>query len=848
MAGGGGSDSEHERARLRACTSDIKAADQMTAERSTCDALGLLHPSGCRFRIWNGLVHVLVMWSSFWATFEFAFLASPSQGVLYFDGAVCLLFLVNVVLTFNAAYRCSKSLRLITSKRQIALRYACGGLALDLLSSIPCNLIYFWAHGEPASGALGYVFRGLVCLRLYRVAHFYHALSLLGRSNRPTYFAIRIFKLVLNIVLLSHLFAVAYFFLTLMEPDPENTWIGQGIGPDWPEQTVFLQYVAAMWWSIFVITSIGPAYTSVTTAEQIFSSVYALFGMATLAYTLGTLTMLMVKQSSKTMQFHEDMASLKAYAARTNLPSDLQRQLKQQLRVQLQMHKSDTSSFLSSIPHHLRVTVSRQLYLPIIENLDGFCLCSKPFLHQLVSEMDVETVMRNDIVTSEGDVAAHLYIVLSGKLVREDGPAAALNYGGSSFLSAGSVFGKTAVMCNVPQLFTVRALEHSQLLRLSKSAFSAIAKAYPADSAVLFSALKQNIGPAALVRTPSELAVSQGLARSTPTWMSFTSTPEEDAVAEGAEGAVKGGGDFAGKGAAATIIKVEMAEGGDTAGLQPDTDAIASVCAAASAGNAHRLQQLLHSAPQLARAHDYNGRTPLHVAAAYGHVACINVLLQNEGVDVNAADRGGSTPLLEAVKNGHSKAAQALQAAGAALLLKDPGATLCQVAASAAAAAAAAATAGGSASAAAATGTDAGESKSAANATATGTVGCMTSGSRKVVCSPTGSSSGGSGDIETGVPIKDDSELATPTASKSGGSSVEYLERLLAAGADVNAQDHAGCTALHVACANRSIAVAKILLSHGANPHLEDASVTTPYDIAKASLSPHLLSLLEGST
>ena len=45
-------------------------------------------------------------------------------------------------------------------------------------------------------------------------------------------------------------------------------------------QPVFLNYVASIWWSIFVITSIGPAYTAVTTAEQIFGCVYALFGMA----------------------------------------------------------------------------------------------------------------------------------------------------------------------------------------------------------------------------------------------------------------------------------------------------------------------------------------------------------------------------------------------------------------------------------------------------------------------------------------------------------------------------------------------------------------------------------------
>ncbi|CAI5536540.1 unnamed protein product [Closterium sp. Naga37s-1] len=769
MALGSRKTSDEQASRLRACTSDLKAADQITAEKNTCHALGLLHPEGPRLKAWNVVIHTLVMWSSFWVTLEFAFIPNPSPAILYFDSAVCLFFLANIATTFKRAFRCSRSLRLVTSKSAIAARYAQGGLLFDLVSSIPLNMFYYWANGTPASGALGYVFRGLPCLRLYRIVHFYRALAALGTANQALYFGIRTFKLVLNIVLASHLFAVAYFFLTLMEPDPANTWIGQGIGPDWPDQPVFLQYVAALWWSIFVITSIGPAYTSVTTAEQIFSCFYALFGMATLAYTLGTLTLLMVKQSSKTMQYHEDMAALKAYVARTNLPADVERQLKQQLRVQLQMHKSDASSFLSSIPHHLRVTVSRQLYLPIVENLDGFRLCSKAFLKQLVSEMDVETVMRNDIVTSEGDVAAHLYIVLSGKLVREDGPAAALQSGFSSFLTAGSVFGKTAVMCDVPQLFTVRALEHSQLLRLSKSAFTTIARAYPADSTILFTALKQNIdGPESLTRTPSELAVSRGLARSQPSWKTFGATREEPAQGKGPAGQM--------------LLESVAVDNGDG-------DQVARVCGAAASGRADQLVDLLTALPSLAHCHDYNGRTPLHVASAHGHVSCINAILKCSGVDVNALDRGGSTPLLEAVKNGHTKAAEALQAAGASLLLKDPGATLCRLAASA-------------------------SSESTSTSTTTASA----------------NAAGGSPPKATG---------------KRGGSSAEYLKRLLAAGADVNAQDHAGCTALHVACANRSIAVAKLLIAHGADPHLDDMSGNTAYDLAKAGGSVDLLNELD---
>ncbi|CAI5536538.1 unnamed protein product [Closterium sp. Naga37s-1] len=262
-------------------------------------------------------------------------------------------------------------------------------------------------------------------------------------------------------------------------------------------------------------------------------------------------------------------------------------------------------------------------------------------------------------------------------------------------------------------------------------------------------------GPDVLTRTPSEIAVSQGLSRSPPSWKALGATPKEPAQ---------------GKGAAAPVVLESVAVDSG------NSDQVESVCAAASAGHVDQLNELLSATPSLAHCSDYNGRTPwysltpIHVAAAHGHVSCINAILQRNGVDVNALDRNGATPVLEAVKNGQSKAAEALRAAGAALLLKDPGATLCRLAASAA---------------------------------------------------------------------------TEASSSKSGGSNVQYLERLLAAGADVNAQDHAGCTALHVACANSSVAVAKLLMAHGANPHLEDMSGNTAYDLASTAGSPDLLNSLE---
>ena len=56
---------------------------------------------------------------------------------------------------------------------------------------------------------------------------------------------------------------------------------------------------------------------------------------------------------------------------------------------------------------------------------------------------------------------------------------------------------------------------------------------------------------------------------------------------------------------------------------------------------------------------DYDGRTPLHLAAAEGSVAATEWLLQ-QGVDPSAVDRFGRTPLMDALLGSCTPVAQIL--------------------------------------------------------------------------------------------------------------------------------------------------------------------------------------------
>ena len=97
--------------------------------------------------------------------------------------------------------------------------------------------------------------------------------------------------------------------------------------------------------------------------------------------------------------------------------------------------------------------------------------------------------------------------------------------------------------------------------------------------------------------------------------------------------------------------------------MQSNTNYTIRMCSAAWAGNLDLIKVLAENQVDVGLG-DYDGRTPLHLAACAGHTSVIEYLLRQKSAVVNSVDRFGGTPLEDAVRHGKQGAAALLMEVG----------------------------------------------------------------------------------------------------------------------------------------------------------------------------------------
>ncbi|RAL37423.1 hypothetical protein DM860_000117 [Cuscuta australis] len=579
----------------------------------------VFHPDNWWYRAWEKFILAWAIYSSFFTPFEFGFFRGLPKKLFFLDICGQIAFLIDIVLQFFVAYRDSQTYRMVYKRTPIAIRYMKCHFIIDLFSCMPWDLIYK-AFGEKEE------IRYLLWIRLSRALRVTAYFQKLEKDIRINYLFTRIIKLITVELYCTHTAACIFYYLatTLPEQKEGYTWIGSLKLGDYSysnfrEIDLWTRYSSSMYFAVVTMATVGYGdIHAVNVREMIFVMIYVSFDMVLGAYLIGNMTALIVK-GSKTERYRDKMTDVMKFMNINKLGRDIRNQIKGHLRLQYESCYID-SAVLQDIPISIRSKISKSLYQSYIENVPLFKGCSAEFIGQIVIKVSQEFFLPGEVIMQQGNAIDQLYFICDGVLeevsIGKDGTEERI-----ALLETHGSFGEVSILCNIPQPYTVRVCELCRLLRIDKQSLSNILDIYFHDGRrILTNLLEAKDSKIGLKQLESDITFHIG----------------------------KQEGEFAQK-----------------------------VNSAAYHGDLHQLKTLIRAGAD-SNKRDYDGRSPLHLAASRGYEAIALYLIQ-EGVDLNAQDNFGNTPLLEAIKSGHDRVASLLVKEGAMLKIDHAGSFLCNI-------------------------------------------------------------------------------------------------------------------------------------------------------------------------
>ncbi|KAK1279713.1 Potassium channel KAT1 [Acorus gramineus] len=439
----------------------------------------IVSPYDHRYRAWEMFLIFLVLYSAWICPFEFAFSRYLPDELFIIDNIVNGFFAIDIVITFFVAYRDRKSYCLIDDPRRIATRYISTWFIFDVCSTAPFQTVslLFTKHES------GLSFKVLNMLRLWRLRRVSSLFARLEKDIRFNYFWTRCIKLISVTLFAVHCAGCFNYLIADRYPDPRRTWIG-AVMPTFRKESLWRRYVTAIYWSITTLTTTGYGdLHAENPREMLFDIFYMLFNLGLTAYLIGNMTNLVVHGTSRTQNFRDTIQAASEFAARNQLPPCIVDQMLSHLCLRFKTEGLNHHETLNSLPKGIRTSISQYLFFPIIQNTYLFQGVSYDFLFQLVSEMQAEYFPPKEDVILQNETPTDLYIVVSGAVNQVQEQAAAWE-----------ILGEIGVLLDMPQPFTFRTSELSQLLRLSRTSIMTVLQANIEDGIVIMNNLLQEEG------------------------------------------------------------------------------------------------------------------------------------------------------------------------------------------------------------------------------------------------------------------------------------------------------------------------------------------------------------------
>jgi len=317
-----------------------------------------------------------------------------------------------------------------------------------------------------------------------------------------SYSGLTIFKTVLGMLVLSHIFAC--FFLIAVEnqnKEAASEWMPETCWEDWLQK-----YYCGIYWAFGTLTG-NVSFEPHTGAQRVITLVAWIGGVFLYGTVLGSLVNTMANLDRPATEHRERMETIATYMERRGLSKELQSRVRSYCELTFTKYNGLVQAereLLDTLPRFLQLDVAMEVNAKHLANSAWFSCADTNFLREMALKMTPEFFLAGVDIIKEGEIGQTCYLQTYGKtIVVKNGMCV-------DSMSKGAIFGEIALVLDRRRGATIRARTDVECYVISKEDFDFVIEQNPAvGDVVLRNALARHHNST----TKSTMMKVQGLAR-----------------------------------------------------------------------------------------------------------------------------------------------------------------------------------------------------------------------------------------------------------------------------------------------------------------------------------------------